>query len=977
MAKFCGKCGAKLDETTGLCPNCDADKRKMQSAPSEQTEALMRKQKKQTGITIGQKIRRFFLKLIATVVVVGILVAGIAGTLMYLGIVDISGISSILKRTGSEDENLKKVFENGDYVSTPDVEYVDYDTETNTLYFNNQLIVYTFTDLEKKDAERLAKLVGGKIVGDISGSINALQIRVASSTLNELEAIADELMELEDVLYAGYDYPIQLSPAATDTNSWSADRNKPEKNRGNEDTPDGNDWWAEAIGAYTAWNYSYQCQPIKVGILDSGFDTDHEDLEGSIFFLPDYTTNSEEDHGTHVAGIIGAHNNAIGIRGIVDSAKLICVDWSPTDSVNYLSTGEYSEIIKQMVDAGAKVINNSWIHYFSSEEGYAKNLYGYEDLRGLMTVKFTGAYDAYVEYCEVFSKRTALDCILMMTELMLNEEDEFLIVQCAGNGYDDAGDGVDTFYSGFFCAISPETYNIFSDSSRRALTQKGIDYDTIKDHVLIVGAVKNKHNEKGYRMTSFSNYGKNVDICAPGQDIYSTIPNNEYDKMPGTSMAAPMVSGSAAFIWSLNPELSVQEVRNILLTNTTTQAYGVGGGSSYKYPMLNIGAAAKAVITKTKDEHAQEPVRVTSDERDIVLVLDTSGSMSGTPMEETKRAATKFVDTILKEDASIGIVTYEDSAEQISDFSVDKSYLTKKVADIQAGGDTNIESGLAKARSMLNSSNAKKKIIVLMSDGEPNRGKQGEELIGYADEIKDEGILIYTLGFFKNMSGGKSQAQYLMEHLASDGCHYEVASADDLVFFFEDMADQINGQKYIYIRIACPVDVTVMHNGETLCSSEDDLSLRTGFGTLTFEENDNAADIDGDNLIKVLRLKEGADYDVQIVGTGRGIMNYTIGFMDDNGDYSDFRRFEDIKITRKTTIDTVAAVSKESILNIDEDGDGKYDLKLRAEENGYGEEVKKTVMFFVVIGGGTLLFLLTMIAIVQKNRKNKKAKENI
>lgn len=68
----------------------------------------MRKQKKQTGITIGQKIRRFFLKLIATVVVVGILVAGIAGTLMYLGIVDISGISSILKRTGSEDENLKK-----------------------------------------------------------------------------------------------------------------------------------------------------------------------------------------------------------------------------------------------------------------------------------------------------------------------------------------------------------------------------------------------------------------------------------------------------------------------------------------------------------------------------------------------------------------------------------------------------------------------------------------------------------------------------------------------------------------------------------------------------------------------------------------------------------------------------------------------------------------------------------------------------
>ena len=77
--------------------------------------------------------------------------------------------------------------------------------------------------------------------------------------------------------------------------------------------------------------------------------------------------------------------------------------------------------------------------------------------------------------------------------------------------------------------------------------------------------------------------------------------------------------------------------------------------------------------------------------------------------------------------------------------------------------------------------------------------------------------------------------------------------------------------------------------------------------------------------IKVLRLKEGADYDVQIVGTDRGKMNYTIGFMDENGDYSDFRYFDDIRVTQRTVIDTVATVSKESVLKIDEDGDGKYE----------------------------------------------------
>ena len=52
---------------------------------------------------------------------------------------------------------------------------------------------------------------------------------------------------------------------------------------------------------------------------------------------------------------------------------------------------------------------------------------------------------------------------------------------------------------------------------------------------------------------------------------------------------------------------------------------------------------------------------------------------------------------------------------------------------------------------MLKDGNGEKKIIVLMSDGEPNEGKQGDELIAYADELKKEGILIYTLGFFENL----------------------------------------------------------------------------------------------------------------------------------------------------------------------------------------------------------------------------------
>ncbi len=362
-----------------------------------------------------------------------------------------------------------------------------------------------------------------------------------------------------------------------------------------------------------------------------------------------------------------------------------------------------------------------------------------------------------------------------------------------------------------------------------------------------------------------------------------------------------------------------------------------------------------------------------SDERNIILTLDISGSMSGTPMEETKKASTNFINTVLEQDASIGIVTYDNMSNIASEFSADRASLQSIVSELYDGGGTNIEAGLRDAQWMLEKTNSKKKIIVLMSDGEPNDGLVDEDLITYANEIKKSGTIIYTIGFFESLSE-RSYAQYLMESIASDGCHYEVANANELAFFFEDMADQINGQKYIYVRIACPVDVAVTFDGETLDSSKKNLNLRTSFGTLTFEENREEMTYGLDDRVKVLRLKEGVDYDLKLTGTGHGIMNYTIGFMDENGDYSDLRKFENIKITRRTRIDTVAANSDDSILNIDEDGDGKYDIKLRAEANGYGEEVVTSDWIIYVVIGAVVFIMLDIVAIVIYTKRKKKGK---
>ncbi|SHG57457.1 S8 family peptidase [Flagellimonas flava] len=84
------------------------------------------------------------------------------------------------------------------------------------------------------------------------------------------------------------------------------------------------------------------------------------------------------------------------------------------------------------------------------------------------------------------------------------------------------------------------------------------------DNVLTVGALTSSYGSK--MVATFSNYGQqNVDVFAPGDAIYSTLPNNKYDFMGGTSMAAPAVAGVAALIRSYYPQLSAVQVKQVII----------------------------------------------------------------------------------------------------------------------------------------------------------------------------------------------------------------------------------------------------------------------------------------------------------------------------------------------------------------------------------------------------------------------------
>jgi subtilisin family serine protease len=99
-----------------------------------------------------------------------------------------------------------------------------------------------------------------------------------------------------------------------------------------------------------------------------------------------------------------------------------------------------------------------------------------------------------------------------------------------------------------------------------------------------------------------------VDIFAPGQSIYSTVPDDKYDRNDGTSMAAPMVSGLAALMMAYYPSLTATEVRSIILdTATRYQDQRVsrpGGKGTVRFGTLSRTGAivnAKAALQRAQE----------------------------------------------------------------------------------------------------------------------------------------------------------------------------------------------------------------------------------------------------------------------------------------------------------------------------------------------------------------------------------------
>ena len=171
-----------------------------------------------------------------------------------------------------------------------------------------------------------------------------------------------------------------------------------------------------------------------------------------------------------------------------------------------------------------------------------------------------------------FGKRFSPNKNWVFDAIKYAEKNDVLIVNAAGND----GKNIDV----------RKTYP--NDS-------KDLEHE-ISDNVLTIGASSLYYNEK--LPATFSNYGKlNVDVFAPGVDIYATVPKDKYSFNSGTSMAAPSAAGVAALVRSYYPQLKASQVKHVLMNSGVKINFEVikPGTKNEKVPFADLSVSGRIV----------------------------------------------------------------------------------------------------------------------------------------------------------------------------------------------------------------------------------------------------------------------------------------------------------------------------------------------------------------------------------------------
>ena len=306
------------------------------------------------------------------------------------------------------------------------------------------------------------------------------------------------------------------------------------------DEGDANAWGLSAIGAVEAQTVDVPRATVTVAVMDTGIDPDHKDLKDRIDAsrsvgcqvngIPNQDPSAWKDdhyHGTHVAGTIAASHNGYGVDGVAPDATLIAIKTSNK------AGSFYPEYVACAFDWAAE--HNVDV----SNSSYYMDPYAFWMPNEASQAAGLEAASRAVRY---------------------SKEHGVVNFAAEGNSNDDHDNPT----------IDKDSPNDVEGAAVERNVAGGIDVPAmLNDSVLSVSALKlptgaDPATAKLER-AGFSNYGKNsVDVAAPGQRIWSTMPTWEKDPpfgyLSGTSMASPHAAGVAALVKEIHPDYTADEV---------------------------------------------------------------------------------------------------------------------------------------------------------------------------------------------------------------------------------------------------------------------------------------------------------------------------------------------------------------------------------------------------------------------------------
>lgn len=425
-----------------------------------------------------------------------------------------------------------------------DIESVgDIATDQNGIqYVKNQFLVTAYNDVPYATMEALGDTYDADIVGYIELT-NDYQFEIEYDvTATDLYDIVDEISENSYVEYSSINTVLETDVLSIPNDPWKSS----EEIDWNITNPSGSNWGVEAINAPGAWDYINQMSTVKVGLIDSAFQ-EHEDL--NFYNIFNNIANTTESHGNHVAGTMAAiFDNGIGVSGIIPNNKLYAVSRVGSRSISgeHYTAMEWKYVFTLLIGNDVKVINVSHRDYFNVNDGdYNSDILG-NFLNKLIKMNY-----------------------------------DFIIVAAAGN------DGIN------------------SDAKDISLINR-INIEAVKNRILVVGSIW--RNNDYYQMSSFSSRGDRVDVVAPGGEsgrlgVYSAVLNNGYNDKCGTSMATPHVSGTAGLVYSVNPNLSAEQVKQIIVDTSGGTGREFTDNLGGSYGIINAKAAVEVAL-ETEGENA-------------------------------------------------------------------------------------------------------------------------------------------------------------------------------------------------------------------------------------------------------------------------------------------------------------------------------------------------------------------------------------